>query len=173
MNAFPAVLSAAGLLALVLITAGPSFGWFELSTHAHAALNAGKLAAAIGLFFSLARQFGLQARWTVPTLVIAALLVGGALIWLTGSSDPPLPPAEQLYTENCGACHGAFGQGTEVGPALNDPVWLHGEGSLADIHRVVDEGVTGTSMVSWKDILSDEDRLAVSIYVFGFQLAEQ
>ena len=173
MNALPAVLSAAGLLALVLITAGPSFGWFELSTHAHAALNAGKLAAAVGLFFSLARQFGLQARWTLPTLVISALLVVGALMWLKGSSSPPLPPVEQLYAQNCGACHGDFGQGTDMGPALNDPVWLHGEGSLADIHRVVDEGVTGTSMAPWKDILSDEDRLAVSVYVFGLQLAEQ
>lgn len=162
--------SALALLLLVLVAAGPSFGWFELSARVLAALAAAKLVAATGLVLGVAQQLKLPLAKTAGVLLAAAVLVAIGLQLLPKSTV--LPSAEALYVRNCGACHGAFGEGTDLGPSFQDPIWLHGN-SLEAIDGVVAEGVSGTAMVPWKDMLSEEDRLAVSVYVFGFQVAEQ
>lgn len=41
----------------------------------------------------------------------------------------------------CFTCHGATGGGTPLAPALNDGEWLHIDGSVAEIERIVHEGV--------------------------------
>ena len=41
----------------------------------------------------------------------------------------------------CFTCHGATGDGTPLAPALNDGEWLNIDGSLAEIERIVHEGV--------------------------------
>jgi len=47
-----------------------------------------------------------------------------------------------LYADgSCVFCHHRQGQGTSRGPALDDRVWLHGDGSLAAIRRVIWTGV--------------------------------
>ena len=172
-NALGAVVSTTALLLLAVVAAGPSFGWFELSSQTLAALAAAKLVAGLGLVASLARQFGVTGTKLVALLLGAGVLVAAGLMALLPKAPSALPPAEQLYVNHCGACHGNLGQGSDLGPPLNDSQWIHGTGSLDDISAVVDDGVPGTTMVGWKDILSDEDRLALSVYVFGLQLAEQ
>jgi len=42
---------------------------------------------------------------------------------------------------SCVFCHNRQGQGTSRGPALDDELWLHGDGSLAAIRRVIWTGV--------------------------------
>lgn len=172
-NALGAVVSTTALLLLAVAAAGPSFGWFELSSQTLAALGAAKLIAGLGLVGSLARQFGVTGTKLGALLLGAGVLVATALMVLLPKAPSALPPAEQLYVDHCGACHGDLGQGSDLGPPLNDTQWIHGVGSLDDIAMVIDDGVPGTTMVGWKSILSDEDRLAVSVYVFGLQLAEQ
>lgn len=41
----------------------------------------------------------------------------------------------------CFTCHGQAGQGTEIGPSLADPQWLHGDGSYNGILALVIVGV--------------------------------
>ena len=68
-----------------------------------------------------------------------------------------------VFDKNCVACHTATGAGL-VGPNLTDEYWLHG-GSLADIARVIADGVPDKGMISWKTQLSHQDMVAVAAYV--------
>lgn len=70
---------------------------------------------------------------------------------------------ESVFTMNCAACHGTRGEG-QIGPNLTDNAWLHGN-DLADIHRVIEEGVPSKGMPAWGPILQREDMIAVIAYV--------
>jgi mono/diheme cytochrome c family protein len=72
----------------------------------------------------------------------------------------------------CHGCHGKDGRGTSAGPDLTDREWLHGSGSLAEIHDRIEGGVsrkeskTGLAMPmgGW-EALSPDDVTAVAAYV--------
>ena len=81
-NALGAVVSTTALLVLAVVAAGPSFGWFELSSQTLAALAAAKLVAGLGLVASLARQFG------VTGTRLAALLLGAGVVVAAGLMGP-------------------------------------------------------------------------------------
>jgi hypothetical protein len=51
-----------------------------------------------------------------------------------------------------------------VGPNLTDNVYLHGN-QLADIFKVIREGVPAKGMISWKGKLSDEEFLQLASYI--------
>lgn len=42
---------------------------------------------------------------------------------------------------NCAVCHGQNAAGTRMAPDLTDGEWLHGDGSLKAIEKIVREGV--------------------------------
>ena len=66
-----------------------------------------------------------------------------------------------LFQKNCavGYCHGSEGRSAR-GPALRDRVW-----APRDFYRITHDGLPGTSMPPWKDVLSAEDIWAVTAYV--------
>lgn len=68
---------------------------------------------------------------------------------------------KQVYTEKCAACHGVEGQGM-IGPNLTDNFWIHGDGSLGAILKVVNEGVADKGMPPWGPLLS-KDQLEGSV----------
>ena len=79
-----------------------------------------------------------------------------------------------VYQVNCTACHGETGAGD--GPAsaslVPPPVNFHELYSLAGedyYYFVIREGVPGTSMVSWKNTLTDEEVMQVIAYVREFK----
>lgn len=47
----------------------------------------------------------------------------------------------RLYRSSCIACHGPAGEGTQLGPALGDSVWLDGDGSFDQVVQVIRSGV--------------------------------
>ncbi|HEY3498329.1 MAG TPA: cbb3-type cytochrome c oxidase N-terminal domain-containing protein [Polyangiaceae bacterium] len=61
--------------------------------------------------------------------------------------------AKTLFTQRCVVCHGDQGQGV-IGPNLTDAHWLHGAGTLLDIHAVIADGVADKGMPAWKLQLS-------------------
>lgn len=69
----------------------------------------------------------------------------------------------EVYSKNCIPCHGAQLEGG-VGPKLTDGEWIHG-GTLADITRVVNEGVPEKGMLTWGPILGPEKVAQVSAFV--------
>jgi mono/diheme cytochrome c family protein len=71
---------------------------------------------------------------------------------------------------NCASCHGADAKGTAQGPDLTDAKWLHGDGSLEFIKRIVRDGVPqpkehSAAMPGFGTTLTEEQINAVSAYV--------
>lgn len=93
-----------------------------------------------------------EARWPKPA--------AGAVAAVTPES---IAAGAQVYATNCVACHGPELQGG-IGPNLTDTTWIHG-GTLADITRVVNEGVPEKGMLTWGPILGPEKVAQVSAFV--------
>lgn len=75
---------------------------------------------------------------------------------------------KQIYTEKCAACHGNEGQGM-IGPNLTDKFWIHGNGSLAAVLKVISDGVADKGMPPWGPLLAKEQLLAATAHVKGLQ----
>ncbi len=86
----------------------------------------------------------------------------------------PLTDAESLqkgqliFVQNCSKCHGAQGEGG-IGPNLTDDYWIHGDGSINEIIRVIRNGVPVKGMIAWKTILPPEKIHQVASYVLSLR----
>lgn len=82
---------------------------------------------------------------------------------LAGLADMPggetLTLGVTVYAQQCVACHGADGLGTNLAPALNAPAVR--EQPLGDLDRILRNGVAGTLMAGWENVLTDEEIDAV------------
>ncbi len=65
----------------------------------------------------------------------------------------------EVYAQQCVACHGPDGQGTNLAPALNDPSVRSQPPEV--LERTIRYGVNGTLMSAWEGVLSDEEIAAV------------
>lgn len=70
----------------------------------------------------------------------------------------------QVYTTRCAACHGQAGEGG-IGPNLVDKYWIHGDGSLSEVVKVVENGVTEKGMPAWGQVMGMRDVITVSYYI--------
>lgn len=59
---------------------------------------------------------------------------------------------QEIYLQNCGACHGNSGEGM-IGPNFTDEYWIHG-GDIKDIFRIIKYGVPDKGMVPWESNLT-------------------
>lgn len=77
------------------------------------------------------------------------------------------PEGQQLFTDNCAACHGDAGQGSQElgGPALNDKVWLY-KGTLEAIKAQISKPSHGV-MPAWGSRLGDVAVKELAVYVHG------
>lgn len=78
-----------------------------------------------------------------------------------------LAAGKQIYTDNCVACHGVYGEGG-VGPNFADLYWIHG-GSVNDLFKIIKYGVPSKGMISWKNQLSGAQMQDVASYILTFQ----
>jgi cytochrome c oxidase cbb3-type subunit III len=78
-----------------------------------------------------------------------------------------LASGEKIYTDNCVACHGVYGEGG-VGPNFADQYWVHG-GTVNDLFRTIKYGVPSKGMISWKNQLSPAQMQDVASYILTFQ----
>lgn len=74
---------------------------------------------------------------------------------------------KQVYNAQCVSCHGEKGGGM-VGPNLTDKHWIHG-GSLSDIYKTIDEGVSDAGMPAWGPQLSQKEMVDVVAFVRSIQ----
>ena len=80
---------------------------------------------------------------------------------------------QAVFSANCATCHGDTGRGDgpaavglEPPPAdLSDGAWVTGDGSLAAIRNVIENGSPGTAMIGWKGTLSDAEIASVAQFV--------
>jgi cytochrome c oxidase cbb3-type subunit 3 len=77
------------------------------------------------------------------------------------------PAGQQLYADNCAACHGETGKGMiDVGgPSLDDRIWLY-ESSLEAIRQQIREPRHGV-MPAWGARLGDTAVKQLAVYVHG------
>lgn len=77
------------------------------------------------------------------------------------------PEGQQLFADNCAACHGDAGQGLQElgGPSLADPIWLYG-GTLAEIEAQIETPRHGM-MPAWSGKLADATIKQLAVYVHG------
>jgi mono/diheme cytochrome c family protein len=101
----------------------------------------------------------------LKTMVFALSLA--SLVGAGASAQDATDETKDLYKMKCSACHLADGKGAMPEMNLTDTKWEHGS-SVADIIKVITEGVPGKAMVSFKAQLSDEQIEALAIYVRAF-----
>jgi cytochrome c oxidase cbb3-type subunit 3 len=70
---------------------------------------------------------------------------------------------KEIFTKNCAACHGNYGEGL-VGPNLTDDYWING-GSIKDIFKTIRDGVPEKGMISWKSQLNPKQMQEVGSYI--------
>ena len=98
----------------------------------------------------------------LPILAIAALLPAAA-----DAQEKPAEATLELYKAKCLACHLADGNSPVPDMNFVNGNWKHGT-KVADMVKVINEGVPGTAMVSFKEQLSPEETLALARYVRSF-----
>ncbi len=98
----------------------------------------------------------------LPILAIAALSPAAA-----AAQEKPAEATLELYKAKCLACHLADGNSPVPDMNFVNGNWKHGT-KVADMVKVITEGVAGTAMVSFKEQLSPEETLALARYVRSF-----
>ena len=100
-------------------------------------------------------------KTTAFLLSLVSLAAAGA------SAEDASEETKDLYKTKCAACHLADGKGAQPEMNFTDTKWEHGS-SVADIVKVITEGVPGKAMVSFKAQLSEEQIEALALYVRAF-----
>ena len=109
---------------------------------------------------------------TLTASVVAAMLVGVPRL---SSQAPQQTQGQRVYDRWCSECHGSEGRGDGSAAAYMFPrprdftgavyqIRSTASGSIptdADIRRVIDEGMPGTAMPGWAEVLSESDRDAL------------
>jgi len=110
-------------------------------------------------------------RVATQARALAALLVQAHPIPLMPTSAPQYARGQALYGQLCASCHGDTGGGDGVASAGLDPPPIDftdreraDERSVFALYQVIDQGLEGTSMVSYNG-LPVEDRWALATYV--------
>lgn len=79
-----------------------------------------------------------------------------------------LKNGQEVFVGKCAACHGDKGQGL-IGPNLTDDQWMHGAGSPMDIMELVRVGIPTQGMPPWVEVLTPDELLNVSAYVYSIR----
>lgn len=115
-------------------------------------------------------------------VLLIMVVVSAGLGRLAAASSPAQEPVDpelldsgrELYAENCQPCHGDEGAGDgpsarflEVAPRdLTEGMWMYIEdGSRESIAQIVADGIEGTDMEPFDEILTEEEIAAIAVYV--------
>jgi cbb3-type cytochrome c oxidase subunit III len=120
---------------------------------------------------------------TVSALVALTLMASACVASASKPATASLPEGASadliaagdkiFHGTTCFACHGAGAKGTSVGPDLTDAIWLTGDGSIAAITTIIDQGVDEPKQFSSPmpaaggANLSAEDLKTVAAYVWS------
>ncbi len=82
-------------------------------------------------------------------------------------SDPEaIAKGKAEFTAKCLPCHGDKGQGL-IGPNLTDDYWIHGDGTIPAILKVMNDGVADKGMPPWKGVIPPDLQEDVAAYVYS------
>lgn len=92
--------------------------------------------------------------------------------YATFSTKENIVKGEEVFTNNCVACHLEKGKG-DIGPNLTDEYWLWSKGTPESTFPVVFNGVPENGMPTWSETLSIEEIYQVVAYVQTLHLTHQ
>lgn len=118
---------------------------------------------------------GKQAPEEVARLAreVASSLIAAYPVPIAPAQTPDLERGRQVYAQHCASCHGVTGGGdgpATVGADMDPPPIAFSdeerarERSVFALYQVIEQGLDGTSMPSFADTLSPQDRWAVAAY---------
>jgi mono/diheme cytochrome c family protein len=99
-----------------------------------------------------------------------ALVAVALVIAFCGSGVEAQQPSKQtleIYKQKCQLCHKADGTGVTPEMSLSDGKWNHGS-SVAEVRKVITEGVKGKAMMPYGKQFSPEEIDALARYVRTF-----
>ena len=96
-----------------------------------------------------------------------AILVFACAAVPAAAAGPADEATLQLYKTKCQACHLADGNSPIKEMNFADGEWIHGS-KLADVIKVIEEGVPGKAMLPFSAQLSKEEIEALAKYVRTF-----
>ncbi|WP_341503634.1 FTR1 family protein [Gallaecimonas sp. GXIMD4217] len=121
----------------------------------------------------LARHPGNEVQAMTQSLSQAIIAAYDLVLSPRVAPDPAL--AEQLYQQQCAACHGATGQGDgpagqgmEPAPANFHDAERLAQLSIFNLYNTITLGVEGTGMASYASTLTDNERWQLATYVAGY-----
>ncbi len=79
------------------------------------------------------------------------------------TDDASMADGQKTWESICAACHLKDGGGL-VGPNMTDNYWIHGN-TVNDLYNTVTNGVIEKGMLSYKQQLTDKQRLEVVSYI--------
>lgn len=82
------------------------------------------------------------------------------------SNPEAIAKGKAEFLAKCMPCHGDKGQGI-IGPNLTDDYWIHGDGSIPAILKVMNSGVADKGMPSWKGVIPPDLQADVAAYVYS------
>lgn len=91
----------------------------------------------------------------------------GSLATLVGDAKA-IEAGKKVFAQYCIACHAADGGGG-IGPNLTDTSWIHGNGEIADVYKVINEGVVAKGMPTWGTVLSSAGLKNVAAFVVSLK----
>lgn len=93
---------------------------------------------------------------------------GESVNWAALASDEKVKTkGREVFMGKCMPCHSADGGGL-VGPNLTDKHWIHG-GKPNDIYKVVQNGVPEKGMLAWKNLMTKEELIGVTVHVLSLK----
>lgn len=87
------------------------------------------------------------------------------MFWEMSGNSAFVNAGKDIYQANCLTCHGAKLEGG-IGLALVDTEWVHGA-SPASIYRTVENGIAGTGMQAWGNLLGQQRMAEVVAYILS------
>jgi cytochrome c oxidase cbb3-type subunit 3 len=93
-------------------------------------------------------------------------------LYVTFSTPENIKKGEEVFTNNCVACHLEKGRG-DIGPNLTDEYWLWAKGTPETTYPIVFNGVVENGMPNWSEVLSRDEIYQVVAYVQTLHLTHQ
>jgi cytochrome c oxidase cbb3-type subunit III len=104
-----------------------------------------------------------RALAAVALVALASLRTAAQTPQVAGGSASP----QELYKQNCLACHMADGNAALEPMNFADGKWRHGT-SVKELAKVISDGVPGTAMMPFKTKFSPGEIVALAKYVRTF-----
>ncbi|MEQ9229939.1 MAG: c-type cytochrome, partial [Cyclobacteriaceae bacterium] len=110
-----------------------------------------------------------EANEQVQTYLASLAEEEGEIVIELLTDQAALAAGATIYKVNCAQCHAADGGGMNgLGPNLTDKYWKNG-GDFDAIVSVVQNGVSGTSMIPWSSQLRPAQIQEIASYVYSLE----